>query len=84
MKSQIHTIKLDSAPNQLPTLRGYKPADQSHVETRALVALLGGYNSNARDVDVDVYHAIEARFKDTITELAGLMDKSKPNRPVTD
>lgn len=81
--SQIHTLKLDAELYLLPTLRSFTPAEGStHTHVRALVALIGGYNSQAREVDVDRYHEIRDRFNDCISELAGLLDENTPAKPV--
>ena len=75
----IHAIKLTSNKGELPKLRSFTPGPEASVQTRALVALLGGYNSQARGVDVETYHAIKAEFDQVLWKLSNLIEECTPN-----
>lgn len=58
--STVSTIKIEHGEN-------------ATAELKAIYCLLGGYNQVGRHIDVDKFHAIQARFKDAIHELKDLM-----------
>lgn len=78
----IATIKLDAPSDGLPTLRSFRNEFKGETwpaayETRALVAYLGGYNSQARGVDLAEFERLQRQFNETIYELAALIQHAK-------
>ena len=55
-----------------------KSSDEGNtaVESAALYALLGGYNEVARNVDVDLYHALQSKFNNLVIDMAALIAES--------
>lgn len=72
-KQVVLTVKLNMWKG-IPGLRsahaGGTPLD---LESRALLALLGGYNVHSRNVDIEQYNNIRKKFDDAIYELMALI-----------
>lgn len=75
--SVIAEIRVYLDQGEIPKLKKFKITKSklpcTPFELRALVALLGGYNGQARNVDVEVFEKEKCKFDELVSHVADLI-----------